>query len=102
MPPERGFLQAWEQGTMWPQAHPGKGWNASSKAWETGKGLELTISSVSQGYINKGSVGKMREVIGWCNTRDSPVMTSPVSDLFWPRLSAQALDPELCEDSIPK
>lgn len=38
MPPERGFLRAWEQGTMWPPTHPGKGWNASCRAWEQAQG----------------------------------------------------------------
>lgn len=50
---------------MWPQAHPGKGWDASRRVWETGTGLELTISSVRiEGCINRGTVGRRRQAIG--------------------------------------
>lgn len=47
--PQRGFVQAWEQGTLQPQAQPGQGWRAGRRAWETGIGLGLTVHSVSQG-----------------------------------------------------
>lgn len=83
VPPERGFLQAWEQGTMWPQAHPGKGWHIGSRAWETGIGLKQTLCSGRvRGDMNGGPVGRTWEVTGRCDTGDQPVAISPTSELF--------------------
>lgn len=60
--PQRGFVRAWEQSSMQPQAHPSQSWNASCRARETGIGLELKISSVRvRGYINRGPVGRRRD-----------------------------------------
>lgn len=96
--PQRRFMQAWEQGTLRPQAHPGQGWRAGHRAWETGIGLELTVHSVTvKGSISRGPVGRRREVTGPCDTRNQPLATS-VSELSWPLVSAQAPDPGLYGD----
>ena len=95
---QRRFVQAWEQGTLRPQAHPGQGWRAGHRAWETGVGLALTVHSVTvKGYISRGPVGRRREVTGPCDTGDQPLATS-VSELFWPLVSTQAPDPGLYGD----
>ena len=77
---------------------PRAGLGAGYRAWETGIGLELTVHSVTvKGYINRGPVGRRREVTGPCDTRDQPLATS-VSELFWPLESTQAPYPGLYGD----
>ena len=95
--PQRGFVQAWEQGTLRPQAPP----RAGLEGWPQSVGNRHRAGADSTFCESRATLTEVQwaeeEVTGPCDTRDQPLATS-LSELFWPLVSAQAPDPGLYGD----